>query len=196
MLHTTICLQVGSWDLVPCSKEGSSHTISPSVLAWASSWGPGMGRRGAYLNPCVLGGTHPDSQFPPPETTFGSRQCLEAHALHFLHTLCKAATNNHVRKKESFLNISVPLEESPIPRKRPLEGEGRPFPVCFSCFLSTVDFSMSGVTHTREGQDPGFHKTPWRFLSWSWHLVLGRDERGKPAITVTRPRRPHGLGET
>ena len=117
--------------------------------------------------PCALGGTHPNSQFPSPKTTCLSRQCLEAHALRFLHTLCKAATNKHVRKKESFLNISVPLEESPIPRKRPLEGEGRPFPVHFSCFLSTVDFCMSGVTHTREGQDPGFRKTPWRFLSWS-----------------------------
>lgn len=44
-------------------------------------------------------------------------------------------------------HLSSPGRE-PYSKEETLEGEGRPFPVCFSCFLSTVDFSMSGVTYT------------------------------------------------
>lgn len=51
-------------------------------------------------------------------------------------------------RKSNHFYISVPPGREPYSKEETLEGEGRPFPVCFSCFLSTVDFSMSGVTYT------------------------------------------------
>ena len=155
---------VGLQGPVPCSKEGSPHTISPSVLAWASSWGHGGAGEehnlNLNLNPCALGGTCPNSHPIPRDHLLLSSMlgspCPPLPTVTHPLPGCRGCgcTNNHVKKRESFLSTSVPLEESPVPMETPRRSR-KAFPWVF--LLSSVH---RGLLHLWA------HSYTWGAGSW------------------------------